>query len=391
MIIMTCFDIYLMLQTLLDWPRVLFTGKVRERTEEEESYERLRSLTELLCESIPQLVIQWFILLYFNDSAYLGITEQDLIRSIFASALNLICEMLILYVESTKFKVTYQGSQMYEKLSFAHYMFITMEGRFGFSTKLLSIQGGDTTVDLSEIEFRSDPFLVSNFIQATKWANPHERTLERIIISPNTVAGLTDANLKLFGDHCLEQKIRIIVSVPWKQWIRFQLPQEYALFVCDSKTGETALTYAVYMDGYDGKEWCERLLAGGADVNMKNRVSNNSVHASETPTYLAAFLKKTEYVKLFLEHGANVSNRSHFNRENKTPLFPACDSKLIAQIIMLLNHQVDVFAQDLEFGNTALKNSGWLDNAVCTAILTHETTRKQEQQRGMRLVNVANL
>ena len=48
--------------------------------------------------------------------------------------------------------------------------------------KLLSIQAGAKVVDISKLEFKSDPSFLTFLKQSTDWEDPKDRTLEALFM-----------------------------------------------------------------------------------------------------------------------------------------------------------------------------------------------------------------
>eukprot|EP01083_Nonionella_stella_P016040 44844_1 len=387
-IIVFGFDVYIVINILFDWLRLLFAGRSRKETEEELSYRRLRTLTELLCESIPQLIIQWYILQSYKAAKEeekieeLGLNEFDLYRSIGASGMNLCIQILSLYFESK------QLMDDTTNMTFFQYMFISMEGKFGFSTKLISIASGAEFVDLSNIEFRSDPYLLSNFFQATSTAQQamgkkkHQNVCQRVLISPQSVAGLENESILQLSKHCRRNRIELMIECDWHKWYISQLAYTYCLDVTHRKEPpyHTSLTYAVSLDGYDGYDYLQRLLDTHCDPNRPNR-------ETDSPLLLSVALMKLDYTKLLLKYGAKVNE---LNSQDKTALFHGCARGEIGLIQTLLDHNIDVFQQDNELGNTCLVETGFTTSECVRVIIEHPNVKKQEEQRHEKFVNVEN-
>ncbi len=381
-------DISLIFNVLFDWIRLLFTGTARRETEEEVSYRRLRTLTELMCESIPQLIIQYYILKTYQSSNEqekidsLGLNEFDLYRSMLASGSNMVFQVISLYFESKQY---YSSNS---DITFFQYLFISMEGKFGLNTKLLSITSNTMScIDLSNIEFKSDPYLISNFFQATSEAhkaklNTATTTSQSFVISPRTLNGIGDDMILRLSKHCKTYNIELLIDCNWQKWYKSQLCHDYCLDVMHDKMEpfHTSLTFAITMDGYDGYDYVSRLLKSGCDPNKANR-------KTDTPLLLSVALKKLDYTKLLLKNGAKVNE---LNSQNKTSLFHACARREIELIEVLLDHNISVFQQDSQFGNTCLVETGFTSIEIIELILKHENTQKQEGERNEKLVNVAN-
>merc|ERR1712228_306769 len=318
----------------------------------------------------------------------LGLNEFDLYRSMGASAINLTTQIISLYFEANALKNKSDGLK---NMTFFQYMFISMEGRFSFSTKLLSIESGAHCVDLSNVEFRSDPYILSNFFQAT--SNAHKAMTkkqskqkamyqQKIIISPQTIAGFESSQILRLTKHCRQNNVQLCIKCDWIKWYKSQHSFDYCLDVQHFKVEpyHTALTYAISKDGYDGIDYFNRLLLAGVDVNKPNK-------ETDSPLLLSCMLKKLEYTKLLLKNGARINE---VNSSNKTALFHACARRELDLIQVLLDYNVDVFIQDTEFGNTVLLESAFTMQQMVKLIINHSNVQKQAQLKKKNLCNIPN-
>ena len=83
-------------------------------------YRKLRTLSQLTFESIPQLLMQiTFVIFYREEAAEKGVNMKEIMLSLAFAGMHFISEVLLLYIESKAVKQTMYNFQMGEHSYFS--------------------------------------------------------------------------------------------------------------------------------------------------------------------------------------------------------------------------------------------------------------------------------
>ena len=202
------FEVYHWIETIIVIPVFwTITGGLRHRKQgyQELGYYKLRKVSEVFAETLPQAVFQSFILLgVFGSTTCDKCTVSAVIQSIITSLLVLILWCAMLYFEAKK-----------NGLSFGEYVAVTFQGSFDFVPMLPAIEKGVNEkgefVNWSNFKIKKE-----SFGQISKTVYSKQCQLKTLKMSQYTISQLNRLSCTFLGSRLkilsIRNNLEIIIS-----------------------------------------------------------------------------------------------------------------------------------------------------------------------------------
>ena len=165
-LILILFDVYLIFEAWILNPilAIVRSGRVTDITDSSEmhAYLRLKSLSELFLENLPQIVIQSFIVLSGNGEEY-GLDNSSIYSAVISAVMNIAFMGFLLNKEAKD-----------NEQDFLDFAMLTLQGRFGYTPFVDTIANGVTkyvdymAMNQGALRFSTDALRKLNAACATK-------------------------------------------------------------------------------------------------------------------------------------------------------------------------------------------------------------------------------